>query len=74
MKMSSDSFAASFSSFRTFLRLAITSYGRLEVFADIDAQLALRQIPDVAHRGDDLVIASEIFVDGLRLRRRLHHD
>ena len=47
---------------------------RLEAFLDVDAQLALRQITDMAHRGDDRVVLAEIFVDGLRLGGRLHHD
>ena len=47
---------------------------RLEPFVDVDAELALRQIADVPHRGDDLVVLAEIFVDGLRLRRRLDDD
>ena len=48
--------------------------GRLEALVDVDAELALGQIADVAHRGDDLVVLAEIFVDGLRLRRRFDHD
>src|SRR6185503_4467423 len=44
---------------------------RLESVVHIDAQLALRQVADVAHRCDDLVVASQIFVNRLRLRRRL---
>ena len=46
----------------------------LEPIVDVHAELALRQIADVPHRGDDFVIPAQIFVDGLRLRRRLHHD
>ncbi len=45
-----------------------------EVVVDVHTQLALGQIADVTHRRDDLVVAAEIFVDGLRLRRRLDHD
>ena len=41
---------------------------------DVHAQLALGQIADVSHRRDDLVVAAQVFVDRLRLRRRLHHD
>ena len=48
--------------------------GRLEALLDVDAELALRQVADVSHRRDDLVVPAEILVDGLRLRRRLHHD
>ena len=47
---------------------------RLEAIVDVHAELALGQIADVAHRRDDFVIAPEIFVDGLRLGRRFHHD
>ena len=47
---------------------------RLEPFFDRHPELALGQIADVPHRGDDLVVLAEIFVDGLRLCRRLHHD
>ena len=46
----------------------------LEVLIDIDAQFALGQISDMAHRSDDLVIATQILVDGFRLRWRLHHN
>ena len=45
-----------------------------EVVVDGDAQLALGQVADVAHRRDHLEVAPEIFVDGPRLRRRLDHD
>ena len=45
-----------------------------EVVVDVHAELALRQVADVAHRRDDLVVAPEILVDGLGLRRRLDHD
>ena len=38
----------------------------------VDAQLGLRQVPDVAHAGRDLVILAQIFANGLRLCRRLH--
>ncbi len=58
----------------TFLRDSSDSYSLGEVVVDVDAELALRQIADVSHRRDDLVVAPEIFVDGLRLRRRLDHD
>ena len=46
----------------------------LEIVVDVHAELALRQVADVAHRRDNLEVAAEIFVDGLRLRRRLDHD
>ena len=44
-----------------------------EVVLDVDPELALRQIADVPHRRDDLEVATQIFVDGLRFRRRLDH-
>jgi hypothetical protein len=43
--------------------------GGLEPFVDVDSELALRQVADVAHRRDDLVVFPEIFVDGLGLCR-----
>ena len=46
----------------------------LEAGVDVDAQLALGQVADVAHRRDDFVVAPQIFVDRLRLRRRLDDD
>jgi hypothetical protein len=46
----------------------------LEVVVDVDAELALRQIADMAHRRHDLVVAAEVFVDGLGLCRRFDHD
>ncbi len=45
-----------------------------EPLVDVHAELALRQVPDVPHRRDHLVVAPQIFVDRLRLRRRLDHD
>ncbi len=48
--------------------------GRLEILLDVHAQLALGQITDVTHRRHHLVIAPEIFVDGLRLCGRFDHD
>ena len=44
-----------------------------KLVVDVDAELALGQIADVPHRGDDLVILAEIFVDGLRLCGRFDH-
>src|SRR5256712_635076 len=38
-----------------------------EVVLDVHTQFALRQVADVTHRRDDLVVASEVSVDGLRL-------
>ena len=43
----------------------------LEAGLDVDAELALGQVADVPHRRDDLEVAAEVFVDRLRLRRRL---
>ena len=48
--------------------------GRLEVALDIDAQLFLGQIHDVAVGRLDRVVAAEIFVDRLRLCGRLDDD
>ena len=42
------------------------------VMFHVDAQLGLRQVPDMAHAGRDLVILAQIFANGLRLCRRLH--
>ena len=47
---------------------------RREIFFDIDAELALRQIDDVAHRRFDLKIASQILFQGLRLGGRFNDD
>src|SRR4029453_7473401 len=46
----------------------------LEAVLDVDAKLALGQIADMAHRGDDLVVPAQIFIDGLRLGRRFDHN
>ncbi len=42
---------------------------RREAFVDVDAELALRQIANVSHRRKHLVLAPEILVDCLSLRR-----
>ena len=42
---------------------------RRKAFVDVDAELALRQIADVSHRREHLVVASEILVDCFCLRR-----
>jgi hypothetical protein len=68
MKISSAPFAASF------LAAGDHFVRRLEAFLDVDADLALREVAHVPHRGHDLVLRSQIFVDGLRLGRRFHHD
>src|SRR5690606_20832431 len=41
---------------------------------DVHPQLALGQIADVPHGGDDLEVAPEILVNRLRLRRRFDDD
>ena len=46
----------------------------LEAGLDVHAELALGQVADVSHRRDDLVVAPEVFVDRLRLRRRFDDD
>ena len=43
----------------------------LEPGIDVHAELALGQIADVSHRRDDLEVAPQVFVDRLRLGRRL---
>ena len=48
--------------------------GRLESFLDVHTQLALGEVAHVPHRGHDLVVSAQIFIDGFRLRRRFHHD
>src|SRR5262249_11533271 len=44
--------------------------GRLEIVFDVHAEALLRQILDVADRGDDFEVLAQIFIDCLRLRRR----
>ena len=46
----------------------------LEIRVDVDAELALREVADVSHGRDDLVVTSEIFADRLRLGRRFDDD
>ena len=43
----------------------------LEIVLDVDAQLALGQVAQMAHAGLDRVAPAEIFPDGFRLGRRL---
>ncbi len=73
-KISVASFAAAFNSVTTFLRLAMTSYDGSNPSSMATPSLLFGQIADVAHRGHDLVVLAEIFIDGLRLCRRLDHD
>ncbi len=47
---------------------------RREVVVNIDAELALRQIAQVAHRSAHHVLAAEVFLDGLGLGWRLDDD
>ena len=47
---------------------------RFKVIIDIDAESALRQISNMADRSDDLIAASQILADDLRLGRRLDND
>ena len=47
---------------------------RDEPLVHIHAQLALGQVTDMTHRGQNLVVFPKVLVDGLRLRRRLHHN
>ena len=46
----------SFSSLEDLLAAGDDLVRRLEAFVDVDPQLALGQIADVSHRGDDLVV------------------
>src|SRR5262245_23130681 len=45
---------------------------RLEIVFDVHAEALLRQILDVADRGDDFEVPAKIFIDGFRLRRRFY--
>ena len=56
-----------------FFALDVDVAGGVAVF-HINAQLALGQIPDMAHAGGDLVAIAQIFPDGFRLGRRLHDN
>ena len=47
---------------------------RLEAVFHVHAELGLWQITNVPHGGDDIVILSQIFLNGFRLCRRLHND
>ena len=44
-----------------------------EPVVDRHAQRALGQIPDVANRGQDLVVLAEVLLDGFGLGGRFHH-
>jgi hypothetical protein len=46
----------------------------LEALLDVHAELLLREVADVAHRGLDRVVAAQVLVDRLRLRGRLDDD
>ena len=72
--MSSTPLAASFSSLIDLPRAGNDDVFGLESGVDVDAELALRQVADVSHRRDDLVVAPQIFVDRLRLGRRFDDD
>ena len=45
---------------------------RLKAVFYIHTQFRLRQIPDVTHRGNDIIALAQIFLNGFRLCRRLH--
>ena len=47
---------------------------RLKARLDVHAELALRQVAQMAHRGHDLVVCAEIFFNRSCLRRRLDDD
>src|SRR5438094_1963019 len=46
----------------------------LERMLDVDAERALRQVADVAHRGTDVVLAAQKTAKRLCLRRRFNDD
>ena len=45
-----------------------------EIVVDVHTKPALGQIADVPHRRQHLVVAADVFVDGLRLGGRFDHD
>ena len=47
---------------------------RVEIVINVDSQVALRQILDVAKRGLDRVTLSQILLDGSCLGRRFDND
>ena len=47
---------------------------RFKIVFHVHAQPCLRQVAHVAHRGDDLIIAAEVFFDRFRLCGRLNDD
>ena len=47
--------------------------GRLEVVLDINAQSFGRQIFDMAYRSFNKIVLSQVFIYGLRLRRRFNY-
>ena len=47
--------------------------GRFEIVVDINSQTLGRQILDVAYRGLNQIVLSQILVYGLRLRRRFNY-
>ena len=47
---------------------------RLKVVVHIHAEIALLQVPEVAHAGLHLVVLAQIFSNGFGLRGRLHDD
>ena len=63
-----DSFVVSFSGVRNYF------VGWLEIIVDINSQAFGRQIFDVAYRGFNQIVLSQIFIDCFRLRRRFNDD
>ena len=55
-----------------FLGLRVDIPVHLEVFVGLDRAVLGRQVAHVAERGDDLVTAAQVFVDGLGLGSRFH--
>ena len=56
-----------------FLALDVDIF-RLVVLLHVDAELALRQIADMAHGGRHLIAAAQIFADGFGFRRGFYDD
>ena len=56
------------------LRLGVDLPEHLEIIVRIDRAVLGRQVADMAKRGQNLVAGAQVFVDRLRLGRRLNND
>ena len=56
------------------LRILGDLVGDLEPVVDVDAQIALGEVPDMPVRSPDGVVAAQVLLDRLGLGRRLDHD